>query len=163
MHDLNFNLITFLFFIKRLLAAKIADLQERLAGPTDDKNACSTFSPSQILLGGYSSAQVDQDHDEKLLHKFNCDPITLSPAASSGFLRNSTPSESTKSMASHGTSECEKQSAISDVSSEYTMDTVNETTEDKRDKECNGDASTELQDLPKEIQEMVQMAMSKLY
>lgn len=141
----------------RLLAAKIADLQQRLTGPNDDKSISSTFSPSQILLGGYSSAQVDLEHDEKIFHKFDLDPITLSPAASSSFLRNSAASESTKSMAS--SSEYEKQSAISDVSSEYTMDTVNEITESKS-KDCNGDEITELQELPKEIQEMVQRAMN---
>ncbi|XP_063709190.1 coiled-coil domain-containing protein 149 [Culicoides brevitarsis] len=138
----------------KLLAAKIADLQQRLTGPNAEKSPASTFSPSQILLGGYSSAQVDLEHDEKQkFHKFNSDPITLSPAASSCFLRNSAASESTKSMAS--SSEYEKQSAMSDVSSEYTIDTVNETI--ASNEECNGE---KLQELPKELQEMVQRAMS---
>lgn len=137
----------------RLLAAKIADLQQRITGPNND-NKNITLSPSQILLGGYSSAQVDLEHDEKLFHKFDHDPITLSPAASSSFLRNSAASESTKSMASSSEFE-EKQSGISDVSSEYTMDTIGEITEKKT--ECNGE---ELEALPPELQEMVQRAMS---
>lgn len=49
----------------------------------------------------------------------------------------------------------EKQSGISDVSSEYTMDTIGEITEKKT--ECNGE---ELEALPPELQEMVQRAMS---
>uniref|UniRef100_A0A336LPH3 CSON000086 protein n=1 Tax=Culicoides sonorensis TaxID=179676 RepID=A0A336LPH3_CULSO len=144
----------------KLLAAKIADLQNRITGPNEDKNHTSNFSPSQILLGGYSSAQVDQDHVENNYDKFDHDPITLSPAASSSFMRNSaTTSESTKSMAS--SSEYEKQSAISDVSSEYTMDTINEINGDgSKMVNGNGDDSNELQELPKEIQEMVQKAMS---
>lgn len=77
----------------------------------------------------------------------------MSPVASNSLLRNSAASESTRSIAS--SSEYEKKSAISDVSSEYTMEPLTES----KPKALYEDKKTELQELPKDIQEMVQRAM----
>lgn len=152
-------MIYYLFY--RLLAAKIADLDQRIRGTTSNDTTMSLLSPSLILLNGYSSANVDTENDKQIFQKYNDDPITLSPAASSSFIRSET-SESTKSMGSN--QECDKFSATSDVSSEYTTDTVNE-----READLDGQRMTQeergegkLEELPKEIKDMVQRALDAM-
>lgn len=135
----------------RLLAAKIATLEEKIRTLSGDFSKSSLFTPSQLLLNNYASARVDEDS-------------RLPSRVSS---KNGESSESTKSLMS---SEFETQS-LSDVSSELKRLNYIKIINDEDDfNYCDGDSmkhwssnETEREEilsaLPPDIQKLVDEAM----
>ncbi|CAG9805801.1 unnamed protein product [Chironomus riparius] len=143
----------------RLLAAKLASLEQKIAVLSGETKPDSLLSPSQFLLNGYTSARVDEElrliKDENY-HKIN------------GIVGES--SESNRSMMS---SEFETQST-SDISTEFkhlnyikilNEEEINEDIE-KEIEDCQSqtklDEPTELADLPPDIQKLVDEAMRNI-
>lgn len=118
----------------KLLASKITDLEQRLIGNSDKRITKSIMSPSVILLSGYAASRVDDD-----LHyrRYDDDPITLSPAASSSMVR----SEGLSSESNHPS----ENSSEYELGIEMTKPTVRH----------------EFADLPPDLAAMVQKSMSQ--
>ncbi|KAG5681037.1 hypothetical protein PVAND_010503 [Polypedilum vanderplanki] len=141
----------------RLLAAKIATLEQKISKFSGNAKSDSLLSPAQFLLSGYTSSKVDEDLrliKEEVLHK-------------NGIFGES--SESNKSLMS---SEIETQS-MSDISTELRHlsyikilndeeinDDIEEEIEDCESQLKLEEQSTELPDLPPEIQKLVDEAMN---
>jgi hypothetical protein len=140
------------------LAAKIATLEQKMAKLSgEDAKSQSLLSPAQFLLNGYTSSRVDEDLrliKEEVLNKNG-------PFGES--------SESNKSLMS---SEIETQST-SDISTEFRHlnyikilndDEINDGIEEEID-DCESELkfgeqqTTELADLPPDIQKLVDEAM----
>lgn len=143
----------------RLLAAKIAGLEQKISVLSGEAKADSLLSPSQFLLNGYTSAKVDEEL--RLTRAENLQKVAT------GILGES--SESNKSLMS---SEFETQST-SDVSNDFRHlnyikilndDEINEDIEaeiEDTQKEIE-ESSTELADLPPDIQKLVDEAMRNI-
>lgn len=136
----------------RLLAAKIALIEQKMSKISGTTKSQSLLSPSQFLLSGYTSSKVDEDLrliKEEVLHK-------------NGIFGES--SESNKSLMS---SEFETQST-SDVSTEFkhlsyikilNEEEIDDEIDDHEDDLKLEEQSEDLQALPPDIQKLVDEAM----
>lgn len=143
----------------RLLAAKLASLEQKIAVLSGETKSESLLSPSQFLLNGYTSAKVDEEL--RLIKEENYQKVN-------GIFGES--SESNRSLIS---SEFETQST-SDVSTEFkhlnyikilNEEEINEDIEEEIE-DCQNqtklEESSELADLPPDMQKLVDEAMRNI-